>query len=370
MLIDECRQIANLEILPNLQKLEDDISCRHQLYAKMAERGLFSITIPRQYGGLACSSTAYVKAMEEISKADAGVAVTMGVTNMVAEAINNFGTPEIKEKYLPKFASGECVPAAFALTEKNAGSDVKSIITEAHFENNAYKLSGEKQFITNGDIAKLMIVMARTAPQKEGLISAFIVDPASKGFSVTKKENKIGLLTANLVDLSFDQLMVPQENLLGTLGEGLKVALKSLDSGRLGIAAQALGIAESAFKAAINYSKKRVQFGHPISEFQAIAFKLADMHVKIEASRQLIMHAALFKDAERPYILQAATAKLFSSEACLKVVDEALQIHGAYGYIKDYMIEKYWRDARATTLYEGTSEIQHLVISREILQDK
>jgi len=307
--------------------------------------------------------------LKEIAKVDAGIAVAMAVTNMVGEAIQRFGSPHQQANYLPKIANGTCVPLAFAMTEKQAGSDVKAILTRYTVDPsdpNQVILNGEKQFITNGDMAGALIVFATGKWNGEEGISAFLVDRGTQGLSVTKKENKLGLLTANLVALKFDHCKLPKTAFLGQPGEGLKIALSSLDSGRLGIAAQSIGIAEAAFDAALKFSKERLQFGHAIGENQAIAFKLADMRVKLDAAKLMAYRAAWLKDEKADFTLEAAEAKLYCSEVCNEIAAEALQIHGGYGYVKDYPVEKYFRDARVTTIYEGTSEIQRIVIARHL----
>lgn len=353
VLENECINFAAKEISPHIAALESDLDFRTHLFQKMGKKGFFHLILKGDI-------QAYILALKAIAKADAGIAVAMGVTNMVAEAINHFGNPVQRKKYLS--LSG--TPASFALTEKNAGSDPKSITTTARLVSDHYIINGEKKFITNADMAGVIILFAKTGRSE---ISAFLIDKGTEGMSVIKKENKLGLLTANLVALRFDQCRIHKRNLLGKLGEGLKIAFSSLDSGRLGIAAQSIGIAEAAFDAALHFSKKRRQFGHPISDNQAIAFKLADMKVKLSASTLLLFKAASLKEKNLPYTLEASEAKLFASESANEIANEALQIHGGYGYIKDYPAEKYFRDARVTTLYEGTSEIQRIVIARHII---
>ena len=362
-----CLQFAQKEITPFINRLEEDLEYRKGLFVRMAKMGFFNLTIPHRHSRHSTTDmVAYVTALKEISKSDAGIGVAMSVNNMVAETIDLYGTEEEKKRFLPKMASGQCTPVSFALTESEAGSDAKSIQTTAELDPsdpNTYVIRGEKQLITNGDIAGLLIVMARTA---QG-ISAFLVDGHTKGLSVGKKERKLGLLTVNLCNLRFDHCRVPKAHLLGLPGEGLRIALASLDSGRIGIAAQAVGIAEAAFEAARDYAKQRIQFGKPIAEHQAIAFMLADMHLKISAGTLLLYRAAVKKDSGKPFTLEASEAKLFCSEMANEVSSSALQIYGGYGYTKDFPVEKYFRDARVTTLYEGTSEIQRIVISRQIL---
>lgn len=362
-----CREFAHKEILPFTSQLEDDLDFRISLFKRMAKMGFFNLTIPRTQGNHSIDNVGYSVALKSIAKVDAGIAVAMAVTNMVVEAINRYGTEEQKQKYLPRILSGDCVPASFAMTEKNAGSDAKNIQMRALADPDKpedFILDGEKQFITNADVAGVIVVMAKTSKG----ITAFLVDRGLVGLSVTKKHRKLGLLTANLVDLRFDKCRVSTSAILGQEGEGLKIALASLDSGRIGIAAQALGIAEAAFEAAVQFAQQRRQFGHPIAQNQAIAFKLADMRVRLEAGRLMLYRASALKDRGKPFTIEAAMAKLFCSEISNEIAGEALQIHGGYGYIKDYPAEKYFRDARVTTLYEGTSEIQRIVISRSILE--
>lgn len=352
---------AEREIAPFVNRLEEDLSFRKALFGKMACEGFFDM-----HGGNAIDSVGYALAFKGIAKADAGIAVAMGVTNMVAEAIYHYGTEEQRNKYLPAIAKGECAPLAFALTEKGAGSDVKNIQTRATEDVADPKyvvLEGEKQFITNADIAALVVVMA----QGPAGITAYLVEQGTPGFSVTKTERKMGLLTANLVDLQFKGCRIDKRQMLGVEGQGLKIALNALDSGRIGIAAQSLGISEAAYEAALLYSKQREQFGRHLCDNQVIAFKLADMKVKISSGTFMLLHAAWLKDQRKPFTLAASEAKLYCSERCNEIVSEALQIFGGYGYVKDFPMEKYFRDARATTIYEGTSEIQRIVISRHIL---
>lgn len=364
---EHCRKFAEEVIAPQVKELETDLDLRKNLFKLMAFEGFFTLTLAKQNGKH--DTIGYLVGLKAIAKVDAGIAVAMAVTNMVAEAIQRYGTEEQKTHYLPLISEGLCVPLSFAMTEKQAGSDVKAIETSfaADPKNpEVIILNGIKQFITNGDIAGAIVVMAKGLWDKKEGISAFLVDRDTKGLSVTKKEDKLGLLTANLVSLKFDHCRIPKKSFLGKPGEGLKIALSSLDSGRLGIAAQAWGIAEAAFDAAHQFSVERKQFGHAIGENQAIAFKLADMRVKLDAGRLLVLHAAWLKDELVPFSMEAAEAKLYCSEVCNEIAGEALQIHGGYGYIKDYVVEKYFRDARVTTIYEGTSEIQRIVISRNL----
>lgn len=364
---ERCKLFAQKEIAPRVKQLENDVELREKIFQQMALEGFFHLALANKKHQT--NTIGYLAGLKEIAKIDAGIAVAMAVTNMAAEAIDLFGTLEQKADYLPKIKNGLCVPLSFAMTEKQAGSDVKAIETTFCVDpTNAEKiiLNGSKQFITNGDIAGALIVLAKDVCGKDPCFSTLLVDEGLKGFSVTTKEDKLGLLTANLVALNFDHCRLPKTNFLGKAGDGLKIAFSSLDSGRLGIAAQALGIAEAAFEAALLFSKERLQFGHPIGENQAIAFKLADMLVKIDAAKLMVYRAAWLKDQKLSFTMEAAEAKLFCSEICNEIASEALQIHGGYGYIKDYPVEKYFRDARATTIYEGTSEIQRIVIARHL----
>lgn len=349
----ECADFAKLEIEPNVSRLEEDLVFRRELFHKLAERGWFKL-----YQG---DPIAYVLALKAIARVDAGIAVAMAVTNMVGEIISHFGTAEQQAHYLSK------TPFSFAITEKNAGSDVKNIqMTAEQDPNGDFILQGEKQFITNADIAGAIIVIAKLKIENSHEITAFVVEQNTPGFQITKKERKLGLLTANLVGFKLDNCHIPKNAMLGKPGQGLHIALTALDSGRIGIAAQALGIAEGAYEAALQFSQEREQFGQPIGKNQVIAFKLVDMKVKLSASFLMLMKACCLKSQALPYTLEASEAKLYCSEACNEIAAEALQIHGGYGYIKDYPVEKYFRDARVTTIYEGTSEIQRLIISRSI----
>lgn len=360
-----CAVFASNEITPHMQEIEDNIDKRRKLFQKMGREGLFTLTVPKSDGGTGVDNVAYVSGLRAVAKTDAGIAVAMAVTNMVAEAIYVFGSHAQKHKYLPAIQDGSCVPLSFAMTELQAGSDVKAILAEAIYDphkEGRYLLSGQKQFITNANVAGGLVIIVKTP---DG-ISAFLIDGGMEGMEITKEERKLGLLTANLVDIQFNLCSLSVDNMLGKPGDGLKIALSCLDSGRIGIAAQSVGIGEAAFEAALEYAKKRRQFGRPIIENQAIAFKLADMRVQLSAATNMLYRAAWLKDQGQPFTVQAAEAKLFCSEICNKIADEGLQIHGGYGYVKGYFAEKYFRDARATTIYEGTSEIQRLVISRSL----
>lgn len=364
---DKAKEFARQNIAPYIERLESDFSFRQELFQQMADEDFFTFAIPSNEEA---DAIAYLLTLKEIAKVDAGIAVAMSVSTMVAEAIWHHGSIHQQEYYLARIASGECIPAAFAVTEKEAGSDIKQIQTCYTANADDYTLNGTKQFITNADSAKVILVLAKlksTQADHHPTYSAFLVDRSTPGIYIPKIERKMGLLTANLVSVEFDHCRIPKNKLLGKEGMGLHIALSSLDSGRLSVAAQSLGIAEAAYEAALKFSKSRVQFGAPISQQQAIAFKLADMRVKLDASELLIFKAAWMRLKGLPFTAAASTAKLFCSEAANWIANEAVQIHGGYGYIKDYSVEKYFRDARVTTLYEGTSEIQRLVIARHLL---
>lgn len=365
----KCKAFAEQEIAPYVQRIEEDRDFRQGVFRKMAHEGLFSLSVSSDPNA-AKDTIAYLLGLKAMAKVDAGMAVMMSVTNMVAEAINAHGTRHLKEKYLKCVREGRCVPLAIAVTEKWAGSDAKTLEMKATLNSTGthYVIEGDKRFITNGDVAGAILVLARTEPNPDGHdITAFLVDHGTPGLSVFKRESKLGLLSADLVAMRFDRCQIPVEQRLGEEGQGFKIAMNALDTGRTTIAAIALGIAEAAYEAALNYSKERHQFGPAISEHQAIAFKLADMQVKLSAAELMLFKAAWLKDSGHPFTLEASQAKLFCSEISNEIASDALQIHGGYGYTKDYHVEKYFRDARVTTLYEGTSEIMRLIISRAIL---
>jgi alkylation response protein AidB-like acyl-CoA dehydrogenase len=327
------------------------------------------MTIPEAYGGMEIDSLAYLLVVEEFSRACAGLGIMVSVQNtLCATALTLFGSDEQKQTYLPRLAGGEI--GAYALTEPHAGTDATSIHLTAKKDGDDYILNGSKAFVTNAGLAKLFIVFVSTDPEKgsHGL-SALVVEAGTEGFEIGKAEDKMGIKTSDTRGLSFDGARVPVANRLGEEGDGIKIALTILDHGRMGVAAQAIGIGEAAFAEARKYSKEREQFGHPIADFQAIAFKLADMRVKLDASRLMLDRAVRVMASGKRFSQEASEAKLFASESANWVANQAVQIHGGYGYIKEYPVERYFRDARITELYEGTSEAQRIVISRAILKD-
>lgn len=352
------------EIAPIRDQLESDVGLRRALYQKMARRGFGVLMVAKNLGGAGLDAMSFALALGAIAKVDAGVAVALSVTNLVADAIASYGTKDQMERYVRKLASGEIASACFAMTELNAGSDPKSMDSKAEVIDKGYRIVGAKQFITNGDLADVCLVFAKVGTDA---ITAFLVDRALPGWGVAKVEAKMGLLTVNLVDLTFEGCEVGPRQRLGEEGDGLRIGLGMLDRGRLSIASQALGIAEAAYEAALDRSRSRQQFQHPIADFQGIAFKLADMRVKLDAAKLLLYRAAWLHDRGDPFTLEASMAKLFASESANEIVSDALQIFGGYGYVKDYPLERYYRDVRVTTIYEGTSEIQRVVISRNLV---
>lgn len=338
---------------------------------KMGELGLMGMMIPPEYNGAGADTVSYVLALSEIAYSCASTAVVMSVQNsIICESIYQFGTDDHKERFLKPLAAGKHL-GAFALTEPNAGSDPVGQSTKAVLDGDFYILNGTKRFITTGKNADTIIVTAKTdeAKRHKG-ISAFLVKKDTPGLIVGNLEEKLGLRASDTVDLIFENCRVPAENILGNEGDGFMIAMSGLDGGRIGIAAQSIGVARAAFDAAVNYAKKREQFGRTISKFQGLRWMIADMATEIEAAQQLMLSAAAMKDRGEKYTAQASMAKLFASEMVNRITATALQIHGGYGFTKEYTVERFYRDARVFTIYEGTSEIQRVVISNHILQDK
>jgi butyryl-CoA dehydrogenase len=369
MVQEMVRGFAEKEVRSVASEMDRRGEFPHELVKKLADLGLMGAFIASKYGGSGMDLVSYVLAMEEISKAWASLGVIMTVNNsLVCEPIDRFGTEAQKQRYLVPLARGEKL-GCYALTEPGAGSDAGSIKTHAQKDKGGYTLNGTKIFITNGQQADIAIVYAVTAPErgKHG-ISAFLVEKSMPGFTVGKLEDKMGLRSSDTAELIFQDCRVPAENLLGVENEGFRVALSTLDGGRIGIASQSLGIAQACLEEATRYAKERHQFGRPIGEFEAIRFMLADMAMEIQAARLLTYRAAHLRQKGQKVTLQAAQAKLLASEMANRVAYQAVQIFGGYGYIKEFPVERYYRDARITTLYEGTSEIQRLVIARELLK--
>ncbi|MDX8344039.1 acyl-CoA dehydrogenase [Rossellomorea sp. YZS02] len=361
------RDFAETEIQPFIEKMEEGEFPR-QILNKMAELGLMGITIPEKYGGSEMDFTSYIIAIHELSKVSATIGVILSVhTSVGTNPILYFGNEEQKQKYLPKLASGEYL-GAFCLTEPSAGSDAKSLKSRAEKRGDHYVVNGSKVFITNGGEADTYIVFATTDPTKGSRgVSAFIVEKDTPGLVIGKDEHKMGLHGSRTVQLTFEDMKVPAENLLGEEGEGFKIAMANLDVGRIGIAAQALGIAEAAFDYSTAYAKERVQFGKPIAAQQGIGFKLADMATAVEGSKLLVYRAANLRSNNISCGKEASMAKLFASKTAVEVSTEAIQVYGGYGYTKEYPVERLFRDAKVTEIYEGTSEIQRMVIGKNLL---
>lgn len=360
------RDFAEREIIPESMTYDESQEFPHAWAKKMGELGLLGIYVPEKYGGSGLDSVCYAIAIEELSRADASAAVIAAVCNgLSCEPLLRWGTEEQKQKYLRPLARGEWL-GAYALTEPGSGSDAAALRTTAQLVGHEWELNGTKAFVTNASVSKIVIAYARTGPKKHD-ISAFIVPADAKGFTVLKKENKMGIRASDTVLLGFDGLRIPEENLLGELNKGFAIAMATLDGGRIGIAAQALGIAQRALEESMKYAKEREAFGQKIAEFEAIQWKLADMATEIDAARLLTYRAARRKDQGLRHTHESSVAKLFASEAAHRAVDQAVQIHGGYGFIKDYVVEKLYRDQRVTEIYEGTSEVQRLVIARAIL---
>ena len=366
--LQTAREFAAQELLPNAARWDEEAFFEPSLIPKMGELGFLGMMLPERYDGLGLDTPTYLLALEEIAAADASTAVMMSVHNSLpTQMILNFGSDEQRERFLKPMARGELL-GAFALSEPEAGSDAASLRCQARREGDHYVLDGTKSWVTSGNVAGVILAMARTdsTEERKGAkgISAFIVTPDMPGFTVAKKEDKMGLRASPTVQLHFDGLRVPVANRLGEEGMGFVYAMQSLDNGRLGIAAQAIGIARAALEAATAYAAERRQFGAAIRDFQAIQFKLADMSTRITAARTLLHAAAAAKDRGEAVTRFGSMAKLFASETAMFVTDEAVQIFGGYGYVKEYPVERLLRDAKVTEIYEGTSEIQRIVIAR------
>ena len=368
MIRDAARDFAQNELLPGVIERDENQSFPHEQIKKMGELGFMGMMVSPEYGGGGMDTVSYVLAMEEISKIDASASVVMSVNNsLVCWGLEKFGNEEQKQKYLKPLASGEII-GAFCLSEPEAGSDATSQKTTAKDMGDHYLLNGTKNWITNGNNASVYLVIAQTDVEKGHRgINALIIEKGMDGFLVGPKENKLGIRGSDTHSLMFTDVKVPKENRIGEDGFGFKFAMKTLSGGRIGIAAQALGVASGALELALQYSKERKSFGKPICEHQAIAFKLADMATEIEAARLLCLRAAWQKDMGQDFSESSAMAKLFSAEKAMRITTEAVQIHGGYGFVKEYHVERLMRDAKITQIYEGTSEIQKIVISRSIL---
>ena len=368
MIRDAARDFAQTELLPGVIERDEKQSFPTEQIKKLGELGFLGMMVDPKYGGAGMDAISYVFAMEEISKVDASTSVVMSVNNsLVCWGLETFGTEEQKEKYLRPLATGEII-GAFCLSEPEAGSDATSQQTTAIDKGDHYLLNGTKNWITNGNTASVYLVIAQTDVEKGHRgINVFIVEKGMEGFVVGPKENKLGIRGSDTHSLMFTDVKVPKENRIGEDGFGFTFAMKTLSGGRIGIASQALGIASGAYELALQYSKQRKAFGKEISKHQAISFKLADMATEIDAARLLCLKAAWLKDKGENYDRASAMAKVFASETAMKTTIEAVQVHGGYGFVKEYHVERLMRDAKITQIYEGTSEIQRIVISRSIL---
>lgn len=369
MIRETARQFAHDELASTAESRDEKEEFPHDAVKKLGELGFMGMVVPEQYGGAGLDTVSYSLAVEEISRVDASCGVIMSVNNsLVCYGLNEYGTEEQKQKFLNPLATGKKL-GAFALSEPEAGSDATNQRTMAVRDGDFYVLNGIKNWITNGLNADYVLVIAATDPTR-GVhgISAFIVEKGVAGFTAGKKERKLGIRSSDTVSLAFQDVRVPLGNRIGEEGSGFKFAMKTLDGGRIGIASQAVGIAQASLDAAVKYAKERKAFDQPIAHLQAIQFKLADMATEIDAARLLTLQAAVVKDSGKRFTQHAAMAKLFASKTAVKCALEAIQIHGGYGYIREYNVERYLRDAKITEIYEGTSEIQRIVIARSLLQ--
>jgi len=371
MIQDMVREFSRKVVAPTAMKRDETREFPAENFEKMAELGLMGMMVPPEYGGAGTDTVSYVLALSEIAYSCASTAVVMSVHNsIVCESICRYGTEDQKKRYLPALVSGKSI-GAFALTEPQAGSDPVSQKTSAVKDGDYYVLNGTKRFITTGKNAGLTIATANTEPAKKHKgISAFLLTKGTPGFIVGKTEDKMGLRASDTTDLIFDNCRVHKKDLLGNEGDGFKIAMTALDGGRIGIGAQSVGVAQAALDAAVKYATEREQFGQAISKFQGLRWMIAEMATELEAARQLTLSAAATKDRGEKYTLEASMAKLYASEMVNRITAKALQIHGGYGYIKEYPVERFYRDARVFTIYEGTTEIQKVVISNHIFSDK
>ena len=363
---DVARDVAEREIAPHIARWDREHVFPRELYAKLTEAGLMGMLVPEQYGGVGADYVSYALAVEELARVDAGTAVTVSVHSMICNAIAKLGSLEQKTQWLEPLATGDVI-AGFGLTEPDAGSDAAAIRATARRDGDAWVLNGRKQWCTNGGYSGVVMAMFRTGGAGSKGISAFLVDSSLRGIVVEKTTEKLGIHTSNTVDLAFDDVRVPAAAMLGAEGAGLTQALMTLTSGRIGIAAQAVGILAACLDASVAFAKDRVAFGKPIGAFEGVSFKIARMATDLDAARLLVYRAAALADAGRPFVIEASKAKLFASTKAREHASEALQIHGGYGYTTEFPVERYYRDAKITEIYEGTSEIQQLVIARGLL---
>ena len=370
MIQETAREFAENEIAPVADRHNREGKLPLDLVKRLGKMGFLGMTVPEEHGGTNAGNLALVLALEEINRACASIGVTMSVQNSLVNApLTHWANDDIKRRYLPKLATGEYL-GAYALSEPGSGSDAAGLVTSAVRDGNYFVFNGTKNFITTGAEADIVLVMARTdTTHKTRGITAFVVESGYKGYHVGKKEEKLGLRASSTVQLVFEDMRVPAANVVGEVGSGFKIAMHTLDGGRIGIAAQAVGIAQACLEASVKYAGEREAFDQPIGKFQAVQFKIADMATRIEAARLLVYNAARLKDENKPHGKEAAMAKLFASEIANSAAREAVQIHGGAGYLEDFPVERYFRDARITEIYEGTSEIQRIVIARHVLKN-
>jgi alkylation response protein AidB-like acyl-CoA dehydrogenase len=367
---DSAKRISEEVLRPKADEYDKTERFPEEQIRALAANGFLAMLAPEAYGGTELGSQCYSLALTEVAKGCASTSVTMAVTNMVCDAICAFGNEAQKKKYVPKLAGAEMIAGSFALSEPGSGSDAASLKTTAVKKGDRYIVNGSKCWTTSGDRSGVLLVMAKTDPQKGSRgISSFLIEPHWKGFSVGKHEDKMGLRASSTVTVTLEDLEVPEENRLGEEGIGFKVAMRALDGGRIGVGSQALGIAQAALESSVKYANERSQFGQTIGSFQAIQWKLADMAMELDAARLMILRAAWMKDDGVPFTKEASMAKLFATEAANRACAQAIQLHGGYGYIREFGVERNYRDVRVTTIYEGTSEIQRLVIARAILAE-
>jgi butyryl-CoA dehydrogenase len=364
------REFAEREIAPVAAHFDETEAFPAENVRKMAELGLMGLTTPEAYGGAGAGAMEYALAMEEVARADAAHSTILTVNvSLVTEPLAKLGTEEQRRAFLPQLCDGRMV-GAYCLSEPSSGSDAADMDTRAVRDGDEWVINGTKNFITNGGVAGLYVVYVSTDPaQRARGVTAFLVEADRPGIRAGHKEAKLGIRASPTTQIHFEDCRVPSRNILGQEGQGFKIAMGTLDGGRIGIAAQAVGIAQAAFEAARNYAKQRTAFGHPIADFQGLQWMLADMRTRIEAARMLTWRAAALKDAGQPHSQEASMAKLFASEAAMWVATKAIQIHGGYGYMREAAVQRYFRDAKITEIYEGTSEIQRLVIARHLLRD-
>ncbi|WP_010134842.1 acyl-CoA dehydrogenase family protein [Ochrovirga pacifica] len=370
MIAESIKDFAKIHIAPNVNQWDESQLFPVELFKKLGEMGFMGVLVPETYGGAGLTYHEYITVIEEISKVDPAIGLSVAAHNSLCTGhIMQFASDEQKKKWLPKLATGEWI-GAWGLTEHNTGSDAGGMNTTAVLDGEAYILNGAKNFITHAISGDIAVVIARTGAKGDSHgMTAFAVEKGTPGFTSGKKEDKLGMRASETAELIFDNCRVPKENILGEVGEGFVQSMKVLDGGRISIAALSLGIAKGAYQAALKYAKERIQFGKPISSFQGISFKLADMATEIEASELLTHKAAAKKELGERMTTIGAMAKMYASETCVKVANEAIQIHGGYGYTKDFPVEKFFRDSKLCTIGEGTTEIQKVVISRDILKD-